>query len=540
MRFNPKEKADEVIQRFDDLKADRQIWETTLQEIVDLVRPNAKDFNRTRTKGRERTELIFDATATYANEQFAGGLNGALTNSSETWCNITLAEKGFEASDEENGYLQAVRDKIFYEYSKSAANFNSTLHEYYLDLGAFGTGVIYQDWNPRGRHLIFRTFPLADCMIDESEMGLIDTLYRKVEYTTRQCRQKWGDDVPQKIKESKKPDHLWTFIHGVYPRSDEKMRGGFGNQGFPFASCWVCKDTGTIVSEGGYKQFPYHVSRWMKISGETLGRSPAWNSLPDIRMLQEVKKTLIKQSQLAIAPPLIVDDDGVMLPIKVFPNSLIFKTPGTDPIKPLEVGSNLAVGNDTVDRLQESIMRQYYADWMRRFKKNERQTATEVMDDRDEMIRLMSPMLGRQQSELLSPMLIRSYELLSDNEAMPPFPQSMANRRINIEYTSPASRAQYASKAQNIQRFITDITPFAQVNPDVMNAFKVEELTGLLAKLRDVPVLVLRSQEEIEEKKQQQQQAQQMQQMAQMGGDVAGAVKDLSVAGKNAPGLIGL
>ena len=68
-------------------------------------------------------------------------------------------------------------------------------------------------------------------------------------------------------------------------------------------------------------------------------------------------------------------------------------------------------------------------------------TATEVLQRSDERLRLLGPMLGRLQSELLRPLIIRSVGILGRAGRLPPAPPSLLGATLQIDYISPVARA---------------------------------------------------------------------------------------------------
>ena len=65
--------------RFEQLKTLRSNWEGVWNDITSYVLPNRGDFTVTRAKGTPRTDLVYDGTGPWANEQLAAGLAGFLT-----------------------------------------------------------------------------------------------------------------------------------------------------------------------------------------------------------------------------------------------------------------------------------------------------------------------------------------------------------------------------------------------------------------------------------------------------------------------------
>lgn len=529
--------AEQCLGRYDKVKSLRFNWESHWQDIRQLVRTTTSDFNRQGTQGDRRTEDIFDATAPWALEQLAAHLNASLTSDTERWFNIGLDDVGLQdLNAEQLQWCEHVADAIFKEYSKPDVNLAAAKAEVYLDVGGFGTGVLYQDWDWEGGHIKFKAFPLADCYALEGANGKIDTLFRKTLMTKRQILQEFSradDNIPQKLREVKDDDSkMFEVVHCVYPRRDVQYGPAARNK--PIASVWCIKEFMECLRESGYDEFPYHVPRWSKLAGEQYGRSPAMVCLPAIKMVNTMKKVTIKAAQKLVDPPLIVPDDGFMMPIKTSPGSLIFKSMGQeDTITPLDTKGRPDIGLDLMTEEREQILKAFYVDWIIRQKKKERQTAAEVHDDRNEMLRQMGAILGRIMTELTSPLVIRTYNLLNAAGRIPPAPPSMFGRRLKLFYVSPAAKAQEGSKALNIQAFTQDLVTFAQVSPEIMDAIDTDVYAQEMARFRDVTRTVIRTPEAIAAIREARAKSNAAAQMAAVGKDSASAIKDLSVAQKN-------
>jgi len=522
-----------LLKRDEQLRSARSPWESHWQELRDLVNPDASDFNRKATPGSRRTELILDGTACWALEQLASGLHTFLTSPTDRWFNLDVRDYDAQSDATALEWLERVSDIIYHQYADSRSNTMNALHECYQDLGSFGTSVIYQEWNRKDQHLIFREYPLADCRILENSKGMVDTLYRSCDsWTARQIDQEFPNHTAKKIRDCKDQDKCWTVVHAVFPRADRDA-SKLTKQNKKFASVYFCKEAMAILDEGGYDEFPYHVPRWTKRAGEVYGRSPGMTCLPDIKLLNAMERVQLKACQKIVDPPLMVPNDGFMLPIETKPSSLIFYEAGMGEqslIRPLETKGRVDIGEEKMEQKRQHVLRCFYADWISRMKKKERQTATEIMDDRDEMLQMMSPILGRLQSELLGPMLARSYNLLLEANLIPPAPVSLQRRDLRVVYVSPAAKAQVARKGVNIRRFMEELLPLAQVSPDVLDAIDTDKYAQEMAVIQDVSRTILRSPEDITAIRQQKAQAQQMQQLAQTAQPAAAALKDVATA----------
>lgn len=519
----------ELVGKFDRVRSERMVWHSHWQDIRDLVRPHTSDFDYEAFIGEKKTAKIFDGTAPWALEQLVSSLHSYLTSPVDRWFNVTIKGVPYSALPPiVLEYLEAVADKIYSEYSRPQVNFNSSIHEFYLDICAFGTGNIYQTYDPEERHIVFRSFPLADCYIIENKNGEIDTMYRVIEMTSRQINQKFDkapDDVS--VNKDKNQDKKWKVIHAVFPRTDrDKTKLTKTNK--KFASIWVMQQTKDTLEESGFDNFPYHSARWTKLAGEIYGRSPGMTCLPDIKMLNQMSKTTIKAAQKIVDPPLLVPDDGFVLPIRTAPGAILIKEAGAENIEPLVTGGNVELGLAMEDQRRTAIIRCFFVDWLLQQKNNIEMTATEVVDRREEKFRQLGPVLGRLQSELLGPMLVRTYQILDAHNQLPLPPAELQGVNLGIEYVSPASRAQYGSKALAIRAFINDITPMIQSAPQTLDIINVDELAKETAKMRDVTRKILRTDEEVAGIRQARAEKEQQALAASAGKDMASAFKDVS------------
>lgn len=522
--------AKETQVRFERMKAARMNWHKDWQDTVELVRPGGLDFSRQVTPGQSRNDKIYDGTALDACSTFASGLGAFLTNPSDRWFSLEIKEMWRIQDDEEALlWLDQVTDIIYDQYSNEDSGHANAMSESYLDLGAFGTSVINQEYDWNERQLVFNDFPLAQCYIAESSKGRVDTLFRALRWSIRQCRQEWGDLPPEMAK---LPDEKEVnIIHAVYPRTD-RLQKSVTKTNMPFASVWVCEDTKETIKESGYNSFPYHVPRWMKLAGEVYGRSPTTNCLPDIRVLNKMEQTILKAAAKVVDPPMVVPNDGFNLPVKTHPGGITYRETGNpeDKIEPLYTGIDLRIGREECDQKREAIKRSFHNDLFEMAKLNEQMTATEVLDRRDEKLRQLGPMFGRIAQEKLAPMISRSYELLHAANRFPPAPKSLGGAMLVVTYNSMASRAQTGAKATSMVRYIQELIPVAQIDPTVMDAVDVDKFAHQLAKDRGTPRIILRGADEIKAIRDARAQAQQAQQAAQVAEPASKALKNVAEA----------
>lgn len=528
--MDERERAKSILDIYEEMRGERVTYESNWQEIRDLVRPGAADFTAHGSPGEVRTERIYDGTAPQALVDLAGGLHAFLTSPSERW--FTLEIVGMEDLDNEPealDWLETVSDLIYSQYSRGESRFNSCLQEAYQDIGGFGTTIVNQEYKTGG--LWFRTMSLADCYLAENADGVIDTVYRRVYRTSRQLVQQFGSDlIPTNIQASKQVTKKYEVIHAVFPRT-EYVQFQIHQKDMPFASFWVLKDNQPLIlSESGYRSLPYHAGRWNKLPDEVYGRGPAINCLPDIKMLNRMEYTNIKAVSKAVDPPIMVPHDGFLAPIKTAPGSINMMEPGSEEIKPLPTSDKILVGLEYTEQKRQKIKESFYSEWVKLMPKKERQTAYEIAELVEQQLRMMAPMLGRVQGELIGPIIARSYELMREHNAIPEPPAALHGRQLRVAYLGQAAMAQKGQKAVQMGRYAQDLIPLAQVDPAIMDAIDTDAFAQELALVRGTPRKILRTPEEILARRQDRLEQQRMAALQETLEPASKAVKNLADA----------
>jgi len=160
-------------------------------------------------------------------------------------------------------------------------------------------------------------------------------------------------------------------------------------------------------------------------------------------------------------------------------------------------------------------------------------TATEVIQRNEEKMRLLGPVLGRLQSELLKPLIDRAFNILLRKNQFRPAPDFLSGQDIEIEYVSPLAKAQKSTELQSIMRAIEIMGSLANVAP-VFDHVNMDNLVRHLADIVGVPQKILKPRSQLNAERQQKQQQQeqmaqmqQLQQVADAGGKIAPLAKAL-------------
>ena len=512
----------------------RNSYDMYLEDIKEFVRPASPDFyNSGGTISQPATNIrCYDSTAMWAAEQLAAGYAGFLTPSNDRWADL-IFENEQEATRDEQLWLDAASDILYRMWANPAARFTGSMQENYFDLAGFGTSHVYQDWNAKKQAFRFRAYSPADCWIRENNDGFIDTLHRSTVYTTRQLYQQFDHGVltgiEQVFKDKEKNERTFEVIHIVRPASDDDK--------LPtkkaYASFYILKASNDTLRKGGYDYFPYHTGREKVIAGHVYGQSSAFTMLPAIKMLNAMMKTVIKAANKAIDPPTMAPSDGFMVPLSADAGALWWYDAGMmnpDAVKQFPAQGRFEISDGLIEDVRNQITRGFKVDWLIRNKKNERQTATEIMDDRDEMLRQLAPTLGRIETEQISSIVKTSYNIARREGKLPPAPSSMTNKRLDVRFQSPLARAQYGARGADIQRYIADITPMYNIWPSMAQTIDEDALSTYLARIRNVPSVVLRDEKAKAELREAEAQQAQEQKMMEAAPALSRSLKDVAQA----------
>ena len=522
-------RATALLKRYKTLQTNRQHWESHWQEVADYIVPRKADITKKRTAGDKRTELIFDGTAIHAAELMAASLHGMLTNAATPWFSLRYQDDEINSDDEAKEWLEGASD-VMYQYL-ARSNFQEQIHELYSDLVTFGTAVIFVDGDDDG--VRFSTRHIAECYVSEDAQGRVDTVYRKYKTTARAAQAQFTN-LTRRIEKLAQQDPYAEveLLHIVMPREERNPKLRTKNNK-PFASIFVDPDEKQILGEGGFDELPYMVPRFLKASFELgYGRSPSMTALPDTKMVNKMSEIVIRASQLQIHPPMMVPDDGFMLPVRTTPGGLNFYRSGTrDRIEPLNIGANNPIGEQQLEQRRQAIRAAFYVDQLI-LGTGPTMTATEVIQRTEEKMRLLGPVLGRLQAELLQPLINRVFNILARKRAFKPAPASLRDGDIDIEYVSPLAKAQRSGDVQSILQMIEFLAPLTQIDQSVLDYLDVDGMAKHIIRVTGTPATVVRGEGEVAQLREQraaqaaqQAELQTMQSLATTAGEAAPALR---------------
>ncbi|HJD55372.1 MAG TPA: head-tail connector protein [Rickettsia endosymbiont of Pyrocoelia pectoralis] len=503
------------IEYFELLKTKREKWDTVWDELRKYVCPQT-------TSNKE----VFDSCPIWSREQLASGLQSLMVNPAIKWFNISLLDQNNTNEQEENLneiaevklWLEIVESTILNIFNNPASNFYNQIHEFFLTLGAYGTSIFYIEEDLElNMGVFFRNINLRECYFEEDKYGFINSMYRLFRLNVKTAANKWSDFVPFKEKLLKSPDEEIEILHVVTPSSDYSNKGKTNRKAYSheYNSTYIYLADQKIISESGYSYFPFFVTRWIKEEGESYGYAPASHVLPDIKLLNSFRNTTAKVSQMQLEPSYLAPKDGYQYPLRNIPNAVNFYRNGTvDKIMKLSEIDNPVSTEVQQDKCRDAIFKSFDIDVFRMQKENKEMTATEVQARVEEQMRMMSPMIGRIETEFLNPLIRSIYKILLKYNKLPIL-EGLGNIEIDITYVSPLTKAQKSLAINGIEQVIGFFqhSGIANFYPEIYDNIDFDKCFKLLAELKGVPESILRTNKDVMQIRQKRIAAQQMQQM---------------------------
>lgn len=531
-----------LCRRVTEAKRRRATHDDFWQEVAELVVPSRATFTTEYSEGQMRRRRIYDTTAEEANELLAAGLHGMLTSRSQRWFYLKASDPALHNSKPVQLWLEDTLRVMYGVLNDPRSQFHSQIDQCYLDLGAFGTGVVFMP-EDRDVGMMFNSIFLGDTILMENHKGVVDGVAREFKWTLEKVIQRFGEDaLPDQIKvklaanRDKMLDDKHTVLHVVLPREDRDY-GNLNAANMPFASCWILKDEQHCLDESGYREFPYATPRWRVRTGETYGTGPGVRLLPEIRMLNEMLKTVMKAAQKVVDPPLNVPDDIYQGPIRTMPGGLNYYTPGTsDRVEPIITNGRVDIGLDMLMQQRALVARGFHNDAFDITSDSDgvNVKATFTMQRRDDKFRKMAPIFSRLDQELFEPIIVRLFSALKRQGKLPDEPPELEQAQLEVEYVSPVARAMRTAEADDILRLFEVAAPMGEVDPEVWDVIDASEVVRLAGReLFNVPPSIMRDAREVAQRRQARQQQQQMEQAIAMGGGAAGALRDAAAAQKD-------
>lgn len=483
-----------VCDKYEKLKLNKSTWENHWKEIADYFQPNKNDiWGANTTKGDKKGNELFDATGARYAERFASFLYGMMINPAVAWITFSTGDEEIDNDPDAAKWIQDTSKKVLFTMNNS--NFPVEAWEVFMDLATFHTSHMRLEEDTE-EVIRCTSRPIYEVAISENYKGEVDCSHYEYKVTAEQLCQEFEDVVPEEIKNLrfKEPLKEYTILHAIEPSGNfpDKIKHPL----LPYTSVRILKETYTKLEVKGFEENPVIITRLQKLSGEMYGRGPAMRALPDIKTANAMMRTWVEGAQLAIQPPIQAPDEGVLLPVKLTPGGTnYYRADSKDRIEPIITGGNPNIGYQIIELLHKNIREAFYLDQMQ-LVENDRMTATEVMQRKDENFRSLASFTARIHNEFLVPAVLRTMKIMQRKGLIDKLPDILKDRKLEIKFISQLARSQQTVDMDALLRAYQVTEAIAKTDATVMDAIDLGSLVRTTFKGYNAPLHVLRSSEE--------------------------------------------
>lgn len=461
--------AEDLVQRFEHLKTDRAPWDRDCEDVSRFLAPQYRGtFAATDpfpTQEDVRDEYIFDSTPQTKLDRFVAVMESILTPAQQVWHRIEAQDPEVQRVPRVSKYFEEVNRRIW--GFRQASNFVSQNTLYFESQGITGLGCQFVDALRSDIGFRYKFVHPGEVFFASDHQGIVNLVYRRFSLTAREAADQFGpENLPKSIREAySKPDawnNRFTFLHGVYPREKTNpRRRDYANM--PWASCYVALEDRALVDEGGFTSMPYIVGRYRQTPKLGRPRGPGITSLPDIKMINEVAKILIKAAHKAIEPPILAHEDAEMAVFSQIPgawNPGMLAADGRALAQPMAFGK-VEFGDEWLERLLKKLDGPFLSDLFAFLEEQPEMTAYQAQQIVQTQGRLLAPVANGQLSDYVRPLFARELDIASYFGWLPPMPPEVQQSRgaYKLIYEAPLARALRAEEASGylqLDRWATD------------------------------------------------------------------------------------
>jgi len=499
-------KIDNIIKNYERLEQSKKRFNDAWEDARKYASPNSPPIFGKADFVSEKDRDNYDSTAELAARNLASVVMTSSTPPDQKWINFkNVDEDVIENDSEALAYIDFIEGIVIEALNSS--NFYIKKYEFDKSRIVFGTGVMFVEEGKGNKDLNFRAIHIADVALAEDSEGYVDTVYRTFFMSIRDLVQKFGlSSLSKEVQDKYKVNSFEEIrvLHCVYPRTDAERetdsKGDFKitSDNLPYTDMWIEYETRHKIEEGGFRTFPFVVSRWEKEVGEVYGHGPVMDALSDIKTLNRMERSKVQLAEKINNPPKII--------IGAEKGEVDFTPAATNhfdedvEVKDLVTGANYPVTSDMVQNKIETINQAMYVNQFQSLDRraDKEMTAAEVDAIRLEALRILAPVLGRNQPEILHPLMIRVIDILDANGKLPPQPTTTTIQLV-LEPVNELTRAMKMSEVNAIRSVIMSTAQMAEVKPEVLDNVNFDAAYEHLKDASGIPARISNSEEEVKE-----------------------------------------
>lgn len=536
-------KKEQFVKRLGSLRSERSSFIEYWKELSDNIlsyrgRFLVTDYN----KGHKRNTKQINNTARKAARTLASGMMAGITSPARPWFRLSTpyAELNDVAAVKEWLFdVETLMREVF-----SQSNLYNSLHTLYGELGVFSTAAmgLFEDYDDVIR---CKPFTVGSYMLGMNGKNAVDTFYREYQYTVAQTVDEFGyDNCSNRVKQAYDRRNLEVpveIVHIIEPNPGrdknnplaknkkwrsvyfERALGGKGEEGEKY------------LRESGFDEFAIMTPRWDVTGEDVYGTDcPGMMALGDIKALQLYERRKAQAIDKVANPPTqapvslrnALSKGGIAAGEITWVNSTA--DGGIRSIYDYRPDIN-AIQASIVE-IEKRIDEAFYVDLFLMLSQTDRRqiTAREIAERHEEKLLMLGPVLERLHTELLDPLIDRTFNIMNKAGMLPVPPEELEDIELRVEYVSVLAQAQRMVAVGGIERLAGFVGQMAQIFPSVRHKFDAEQAVDEYGDALGISPRIVRGDEEVQILKDQEAQAMQQQRAAEAAQQAASIGKDVS------------
>lgn len=484
---------------------------------------------------RGRIAQNFDGTAMRACDTLATGQAARITPMGSRWFVLRPPARLKENQAALNWYAACSEVLLA---ALGTSNFYNRAFQCYQFRGGHGVSALETTSGAKGKGLHFRVYPTGSYSIAENSLDEVDTVYRSFFMTPAQIVEMFPETAPVAVRKkfdvaADRHKASEKIVHAVFPRVDRDPRKGDAvNKAV--ASVHVHAETMTLLVESGFDSVPVAVSRWQTTALSPYGWGPADYALPEAAQANFQEQMLDVLAETA-AFPRVLYPAGMKDDIDFAAMGLTSFDPAAgETAIPREwlTGGRYDIGKDRAQDKRRAIEAAFFVDLFNAVSRLPSDaTATQVSAIVSESRELFHPIFSNMVREFHTPVLRRAWQILMAQGAMPPPPAAVLDgddlgafiADPEVEYVSAMALALEQSHISGLNEILATISPLAAIDPAWLDFLNPETVGAHLVRSKGLPVIFLRTPEQLAALNQ----AKQAQAMAAQAAQASQAVRNL-------------
>lgn len=487
------------------------------QRLAEVFYPERRDFLQTDTWGVERYEEIYDSEPIRLRWELANALGAMMRPRGQEWFKLIAVrseeDQEFDVGDEIDRDDQLVakwlehatkrqRDLMY----RRRANFASAMSQSDNDYVTFGSAIVRRSLTADGKSLLFSCVHPRDIVWEEGPEGRPDTTYEKIEKPANYWKAALKDNCPPEILraceyrgEKEQKFTLWRVIVPA-DRHEWKVQPPRDAE---FASLYLFREGAErIVAENWLRVMPYHIRRWMTVSGEPIGRSPCTSiALADTRTLNVAQRSLLEGLEKAVDPPMAASDKIVGNEIVLRAGGIVYVEDVDDvrrAIAPIQEGARLDYGMEFTRERRAALSRAFLQNVLK-LPQDRAMTAYEVGERLEEFVRSASPVfepMEADNSELcegIFSLLLNDFNNRSG--AFAPVPERLQGADVLFDFETPLIDAQRKREVAKVRELYTIVSEVMTVYPGASKHVHWDKAMDII--LNTFPTALRKSNDEV-------------------------------------------